>query len=169
MIEPGNTVALNFWANGSGFVLTFGLIGVAKVRPCKFESKCPNANCTSEHDGADRTAVVVAGKFRKLCSMSSSPSGCPNGNNCWYSHEVQGVGCMHSGLQATHSKSPYCFYKHNNKGVIVSAETIIEVPVQVKERQKPEKTEATIQIATPIEGKSDSTAPETGDDMLPKQ
>jgi hypothetical protein len=78
-----------------------------------------------DHDDVDRTAVAVAEELRKLCSVIGPLSDCLDRDNCWYSHEAQGVGCMQNGLRATNSKDLYCFYEHTNNGVVVPTEPII--------------------------------------------
>jgi hypothetical protein len=121
---PDDVVDLTFWANGSDFALTLKLVGVADTKACNFGAKCFRADCTFDHGGADRSLVIAAGQRRKLCTMINTPSGCPKGQACWFSHDAEGMSCSYGSLRDTCPKGPYCFYTHDDDAVVVPTEAV---------------------------------------------
>lgn len=151
LVEAGNTIDLGFWADGLDFILSLKLIGAAEVKACKFGAECRNKNCTFDHGGADRTALLVAGKPRKLCSMINTPTGCPKGDACWFSHEAFGVACADGELRATCVNGIYCVYKHSDDEVVATIEHIEQPHTQVQEIEKANESEAPSQNAPSVE------------------
>lgn len=124
LVEAGNDINVNFWADGLDFALSLKLVGVAEVKACRFGANCRNKDCTFDHGGADRTAITSGKKPQKLCNKINTPAGCPRGDACWFSHELIGVACADSDLRATRVKGTYCLYKHNDDEVVASVEHV---------------------------------------------
>lgn len=142
---PGDTLDLSFWANGFDYALILKLTRAAEVKACRHGASCYNAGCTFDHGGANRTAIVATGKSRKLCTMINTPQGCLKGDDCWFSHEVAGVACLHGDSRKTCAKGPYCFYKHDDDAEMA--------PVDGPAQESPEPVTESKQI-----GKVDTTA-----------
>ncbi|KAF1927308.1 uncharacterized protein M421DRAFT_176757 [Didymella exigua CBS 183.55] len=147
LVEAGSTLDLGFWADGFDFALSLKLIGAAEVKACKYKAECRSKECTFDHGGADRTAVIAGKKPRKLCSVINTPAGCPNGDACWFSHEAFGVSCPDGDLRAGCVKGIYCVYKHNDDEVVASIEHGEQPEGQIENGEETNAPKASVQNA----------------------
>ncbi|KAF3044586.1 hypothetical protein E8E11_008842 [Didymella keratinophila] len=175
LVKPGSELDLSFWADGLDFALSLKLVGAAAVKTCRFGAECRNKDCTFDHSGADRTAIITGKKPRKLCSKINTPAGCAKGDACWFSHEAFGVACADGDLRATCAKGPYCVYKHKDDEVIISVEQVEQPQRQVYKGGESNEAEASAPSAVPVESTAESKpesaapAPATSATTTPKQ
>ncbi|KAF3037473.1 hypothetical protein E8E12_003391 [Didymella heteroderae] len=154
LVEAGNALDLSFWADGLDFNLSLKLVGAAQIKACNYGAKCRNKDCTYDHGGADRTAIIAGKKPRKLCSVINTPASCAMGDACWFSHEALGVACADGDLRATCAKGMYCVYKHDDDEVVTSVKQTEQQQEQVVHGEEIKEPEASARNAPPI----DSTA-----------
>lgn len=174
LIEPGSSLNLTFWADRLDFALSLRLIGAAEVKMCRHGVECRSKDCTFDHSGADRSAIVAGKKSRKLCSKVNTVTGCAKGDACWFSHEALGSACADGDLRATCAKGPYCVYKHNDDEAVPSIQCIEqaqEEPANGEETIEGDALAPSRSVGSPTPAETDDapTMPAPSTNMSPKQ